>query len=195
LKMDIEKFFDRIDHNILMKRIRKKIKDKRLLRLMERIIRNTSMPDQGLPIGNLTSQFLANVYLDPLDHLIKDQWGVKGYLRYMDDFILFSDDKTSLLWMRDKITTFLDKHLHLSVKEEAIRINTAQHGLGFLGARIFPHFIHLRSENRRRSLKKMRHNLKAWKAEKNAEKQMMQSLESLTAHLRFFSPNARINIE
>jgi RNA-directed DNA polymerase len=93
LKADIARYFDSVDHDIMMAMLERKLKDASLIYLIDRIVRNASAPDKGLPIGNLTSQFLANVYLDPLDHEIKDHMGVHGYIRYMDDFVVFDHSK------------------------------------------------------------------------------------------------------
>lgn len=95
LKTDVEKYFDRIDHAILQGIIERKIKDRNLLKLIGLIIANSDRSrglakGKGLPIGNLTSHFLANVYLDPLDHFLKDGLGLRYYVRYMDDMVFFS---------------------------------------------------------------------------------------------------------
>ena len=114
LKADIRKFFPSIDHEILKQRIARKIKDPDVQWLAGRIIDHGSLPDpahdwfptddlftpserrRGIPIGNQTSQFFANVYLDPLDHFVKERLRIKGYVRYVDDFLLFADDKRTL---------------------------------------------------------------------------------------------------
>lgn len=88
LKADVRKFFESIDHEVLKELLSQKIKDQKLLTLMERIIEKPIpgyLPGKGLAIGNLTSQWWANFYLDPLDHYLKDKCGVKYYIRYMDD--------------------------------------------------------------------------------------------------------------
>jgi len=99
LKCDIRKFFETIDHGVLKILLRRLIKDKRVLSLLDQVI-DHAVPgyeiSKGLPIGNLTSQHFANLYLGELDHFLKDRLRVKSYLRYMDDFFLFSQDKESL---------------------------------------------------------------------------------------------------
>lgn len=192
LKMDVEKFFDSVDHDILLGLLAHKIKDKPLLILLEKIIRNATLSGIGLPIGNLTSQFLANVYLDPLDHLVKDCWGVKAYLRYMDDFSLFAFDKKKLLDIQPEIEDFLADRLRLRLKPESIWLNRSSHGLSFLGLRIFPKFIRVRPKNRRRSLKRMQCQLSAWTEGNLTEEHMVRSLDSITGHLAHFCPGVRI---
>lgn len=186
LKADIEKYFDSVDHDILLEILARKIKDKRLLVLLERIVRNTAIPGKGLPIGNLTSQFLANVYLDPLDHEIKDQMGVRGYLRYMDDFVLFSDSKKDLVKWKASIEQFLSRRLKLSLKPESTWLNRSNHGLSFLGMRVFPGFIRVKPGNRTRSLKRLHRRIQAWQEGRMEEERMAQSLASIIGHLRYF---------
>ena len=196
LKLDIEKYFDSVDHNILKAFLERKIKDRKLLELLDRIIRNTHMPGKGLPIGNLTSQFLANVYLDPLDHEIKDHIGVRGYLRYMDDFVLFGNTKKYLSDLKINIEQFLADRLSLTLKAGATCLNRSNHGLSFLGMRIFPGIIRIRSENRRRSLKRMRHKFEKWVDGIIDEEELAQSMASICGHLRYFCHGMQIfNIE
>ena len=128
LKCDIVKYFPSIDHEILKNLLRRKIKCKDTLWLINLIIDNSNpqIPaneyfegddlftpferKKGLPIGNLTSQFFANIYLNQLDHFIKDELGIKKYVRYVDDFAVFSDDKLFLKKLRQKIELELEKY-------------------------------------------------------------------------------------
>lgn len=192
LKADVEHFFDRIDHDLLLRLLCRKIKDPALLALLETIVRHAQFSGNGLPIGNLTSQFLANVYLDPLDHAIKDQWGVKGYVRYMDDVVLFSRNKWVLLDYHNRIEDFLTTQLALTLKPNVTCINRASHGLSFLGMRIFPRLLRLKPENRQRSLKKLRKTIDKWQCGRLNEQQMQDSLTSCAAHLRYFCPAMRL---
>lgn len=187
LKADVEKYFDNVDHDILMAILARKIKDQRLLELVERIIRNVPAA-KGLPIGNLTSQFLANVYLDPFDHEIKDRLGIRGYVRYMDDFILFGRSRQGLLELRAYVDDYLRERLRLSLKINATWLNRSSHGLSFLGMRIFPRFIRIRPENRRRSLKRMAKTVERWQEGRIDEDKMAQSVSSIAGHLRYFCP-------
>ena len=112
LKADIQKFFPSLDHEICKELVARKIKDKQVIWLVAQIIDHSNPQEEvlnffpgddlftpgerrrGIPIGNQTSQFFANVYLDPLDHFVKDRLGIKGYVRYVDDILVFSDDKS-----------------------------------------------------------------------------------------------------
>ncbi|QTA80915.1 Putative reverse transcriptase [Desulfonema limicola] len=97
LKLDIRKYFNSIDHKIMMNLLSRRFNDRELLHLFDKILQTYhTEPGKGLPIGNLISQHLANFYLGLLDHRIKDDWGIRGYIRYMDDFIIFKNSKENL---------------------------------------------------------------------------------------------------
>jgi len=98
---------------------------------------------QGLPIGNLTSQFFANVYLNPFDHFIKRVLHVKGYVRYVDDFVLFSNTKEELLGWREQIIDYLRTHLALRLRDDG-RLKSVNDGLDFLGYIIRPDYMLVR---------------------------------------------------
>ena len=114
LKLDVKKFFNSIDHEVLIDKMRKYIKDERFLSVVIEII-NAS--DRGIPIGFYTSHWFANWLLQPLDHLIKEELGVKYYVRYMDDMVLFGSNKRKLHEARKRIEEFLNNELHLRLKE------------------------------------------------------------------------------
>ena len=146
LRCDIRKYFDSIDHEVLKALIRRKIKDTRLLSLLDLIIDQPlpgSRPGKGLPIGNLTSQYFANVYLGQLDHFLKDRLGVNGFIRYMDDFILFGKNKSVLKEHLESIRDYVDSTLHLELKEKAILLAPVKQGISFLGFRVFPGIVRL----------------------------------------------------
>ncbi len=146
LKCDVRRYFETIDHAVLKALLRRRIKDARVLSLLDQII-DQPIPGgetgRGLPIGNLTSQYFANLYLGQLDHLLKDHRRVKGYLRYMDDFLLFGDDKPTLYGHLQAVRAFLQDRLCLELKEEALRLAPVTQGMPFLGFRIFPGLIRL----------------------------------------------------
>ncbi len=137
---DISKCFPSINHHVLMRIIGRKIKCKETLGLLEKIIFNggdTGNPDShNLPIGNLISQWSANLYLGELDHFIKHRLKVKFYVRYMDDFILFSGDKNELRTWRREIETFLADVLRMKLNPKS-DIYPACRGIDFLGYRIW----------------------------------------------------------
>jgi RNA-directed DNA polymerase len=140
LKLDIKHYFETVSHEILKALLRRRFKDPHVLSLCDRIIDHGapgSPAGLGLPIGNLTSQHFANVYLSALDRFIKQDLRVKGYLRYMDDFILFADDFATLRGWRDDVRDFALKSLKLTLKDRAERLDWVSSGVPFLGVRIF----------------------------------------------------------
>jgi hypothetical protein len=145
-----------------------------------------------LPIGNLTSQFLANVYLDTLDHAVKEERRVRGYIRYMDDMIFFGEDRAALLELRVWLDEWLQTRLGLQLKSPATWLNRSSHGLSFLGMRIFPRLIRVRPENRRRSLRRLRRVWSEYGAGRIGEDALAQSAASIAGHLRHFCPRAPV---
>ncbi|MDF1591100.1 MAG: reverse transcriptase/maturase family protein [Desulfobacterales bacterium] len=156
LKLDIRKYFDSIDHRILMQFLAHRFKDKTLLLLFGQIIKTyQTEADKGLPIGNLISQHLANFYLSGFDHWIKEVRRVHGYIRYMDDFILFKEDKASLKNELRQIQSFLKENLKLDLKSTT-QLNRSSNGIPFLGLRVFPQRIRLSPLSKRRFIRKFR---------------------------------------
>jgi len=189
LKMDVKKYFDSIDHCVLNEIIQSKIKDKFILHLCGKIISKGGFGLKGLPIGNLTSQFFANVYLDVFDHFVKDELKIKNYVRYMDDFCIFDQNKETLKMLRDRIKLFLNDRLRLTVKESATLINSSLHGLPFLGVRIFPGTIRLIRENFKRSYAKLRINEWQFQNKHKEYRKYLSSAQSLTSHLNYWGGN------
>jgi len=190
LKADVEKYFDSIDHNILLALISRKLKDRQLLSLIGTIINNSDRSrnlecGKGLPIGNLTSQFLANVYLNGLDHYVLEELKAGYYIRYMDDFVLFADDKTRLREWRDSIASYLEENLSLKLKEKATFINSRQNGLPFLGLRIFPNLLRLKPGNVRRLKRRILMRMEQLLAGEISETDWRQSLESIFGYMEF----------
>ena len=148
LKADVRHFFDTIDHEILINILRKKIKDKDFMGLIKIVLDNfdTSVKGKGLPLGNYTSQFFANVYLNNLDYFIKHRLKAKYYIRYVDDFVILHKDKKVLLEFKDKIEKYL-KNLRLELHPDKSKIHALRNGITFLGYRIFYHYKLLRKRN------------------------------------------------
>lgn len=184
LKCDIKKYFESIDHHVLKEMLKNKIKDREFLWLLNTIIDNSNEKTKGIPIGNLTSQHFANFYLDKLDHFIKDVLRVKGYLRYMDDFVLFGCEKAGLHKSKAAITDFLSGKLQLELKEKASFLAPCQAGIPFLGFRIYPGLIRIRNENKRRWLKKLRLKVKAFEMGLIDEEKYADGLRSMVEHLK-----------
>lgn len=155
LKADVTKYFYSIDHEILMRVIARTIGDKDVLDLIRTLIFQCGCIDgpRGLPLGALTSQLFANVYLDQLDHYVKDVLGVKYYVRYMDDFILLHRDKRVLWRLLDEIRDFLTCELHLTLNHKT-RVFPAAQGVDFAGYRHWPDHKLPRKRNVRRAKKR-----------------------------------------
>ena len=143
LKLDVKKFYPSIDKTILKQKFRKKIKDRETLWLIDLIIDSS---DEGVPIGNYTSQWFANFYLSDLDHFIKEELKVKYYVRYMDDMVLFSNNKKQLHKIKLAIDDFLAKE-HLRIKENWQLFKTDSRPLDFLGYRFYRGYSTLRKSN------------------------------------------------
>lgn len=131
LKLDVRKFFYRIDRKVLRKLLERKIKDKRLIAVM--LLFCDFGEPVGIPIGNLLSQLYALIYLNPLDQYVKRELKVKLYCRYVDDFILFNLSKEEALSYLTLIQTFLDKELHLELSRWTLAKTTR--GVNFVGYR------------------------------------------------------------
>ena len=136
-----------------------------------------------MPIGNLTSQHFANLYLGELDHTVKDRWRVKGYLRYMDDILFFADDKPSLHNLLVDTRQFLRDTLHLTLKEEATLLAPVAEGIPFLGFRIYPGMLRLNPRTLRRFRRQVRICEKAYQAGDLSMAELSNSVASLFAHV------------
>lgn len=144
LKLDVKKFYPSIDKEILKNKFRRILKDKDVLWLIDSIIDSA---EEGVPIGNYTSQWFANFYLTDLDKYIKEELKVKYYVRYMDDMVLFSNNKRELHKIKDKIESFLNIELHLRLKENWQLFKTDSRPLDFLGYRFYRGYTTLRRSN------------------------------------------------
>lgn len=140
LKADISKYFPSINHDALYGILCRTIKDKQALNLCRTVIKETGFDGRGIPVGALTSQLYANIYLDQLDHYIKDELGVKLYCRYMDDFIIVANDKGSLWDLLDKLAGFLTNELRLALNPKTA-IFPAVRGVDFCGYRVWRNYI------------------------------------------------------
>lgn len=129
LKLDVKKFYPNIDHEILKQLLRRKIKDKNLLWLLDGIIESAD----GLPIGNYLSQYFANFYLTYFDHWLKEVKGVKYYFRYADDLVILSDNKPYLHQLLSEIRNYLQENLKLTVKDNYQVFPIEDRGIDFVG--------------------------------------------------------------
>ena len=166
--------------------LRRKIKDKKLLRLLDLIV-DMPVPDhppgKGLALGNLTSQWMANLYLDRLDHFLKDEKGVRFYVRYMDDFVLLADSKEDLHWLRADVAGFLRETLRLEFKERGCFIAPVHEGLPFLGYRIYPGTIRLNHRGLTRFSRKYKNLENRFMAGKADEDEFHRSVTGMMGHV------------
>lgn len=151
LKCDIRKFFASIDHDILLNVCSKYIIDQNILWLLREIVESFN-PETGigLPLGNLTSQLFCNIYMNEFDQFARHKLKARYYIRYADDFIFLSHDKTKLQSLIPKICIFLKKCLKLRLHPEKVFIKTLASGVDFLGWTHFPHHRVLRTATRKR---------------------------------------------
>ena len=152
LKCDIKKFFDSVDQKILIGLISRKIGAVDAIWLIEKIIK--SFP-QGLPLGNVTSQLFANIYLNELDQFIKHKLKEKRYIRYCDDFVILGDDPLYLLKLSEEINSFLADNLKLSLHPDKIIIRQYRQGIDFLGYVVLPYHRVLRTRTKKRLLRRV----------------------------------------
>lgn len=200
LQCDIRKYFPTIDHEILKAHIRRKIKCPETLWLIETIINASNEQEpaffyfpgddlrtpyerrRGLPIGNLTSQFFANVYLNGFDHFVKEELKADKYVRYVDDFALFGDDQQRLADARRAIEHYLIA-LRLQIHPIKSQLFQTVRGASFLGFRVLPDRVRVRTENLRRSRRRLRQLQRDYEAGRKSFTDVTQSLRSWNAHL------------
>lgn len=154
LKCDIKKFFPSINRQVLISILHRVIGDEKLLRLLERLIL-TAPSDQGIPIGNLTSQLLANLYMNDLDQFIKRKLRIKHYIRYMDDFILLFSDEDSMKKSYIEINDFITENLKMELSLHKNRMDKIKNGISFVGYKIQNGKVRLRNKALRSMKKKI----------------------------------------
>lgn len=152
LKNDISKFYPSINHEILKQVIRRKIKDERVLQLLDGIIDSVE-GESNVPIGNYLSQWFGNLYMDSLDRYITQELGFKAYIRYCDDFIVFSESKHRLSALNQLIKEFIHDKLKLKLSRSSI-FNVSR-GIDFLGYRHFPSYILIRKSTVKRMKRRL----------------------------------------
>jgi len=155
LKCDIRKFYPSIDHNIMFAAVARSVGDIRIVAILRDIIYSAPGPAGGrnLPIGNLCSQWMGNLYLHAFDMFVKSILGARDYLRYCDDFCLFSNNRAQLREWRERIREFLAERLRLTFSRA--EIFPIANGLDFVGYRHFPDFILLRKRTMKGLKKRM----------------------------------------
>lgn len=214
LKMDISKYFYRVDHDILLQILKRRIKDERLLDLLEKIINCEStkfglplgkepdevevsdrLSDKGMPIGNLTSQMFANIYLNEVDQYAKHELGLHYYIRYMDDIIILHHDKKYLAEVKELIRIFLDENLRLNLnKKTAIR--PCSMGIDFVGYRIWTTHRRLKKKTAvkiKRNLKRQIERVRAGEESKERLDRSVASYRGILSHCNSYGLRQSLN--
>lgn len=175
--MDISKYYASINHRRLYEIIKSKINDDKIMSLLWHIIQSSDsghkydniLPSdapyfhnghRGIPIGNLTSQLFANIYLNELDMYVKQKLKIRYYARYMDDIIFFDNSKLVIKNWQTAITEFCHDNLYLTINPHKNQVYPTDRGVDFVGFIIFPYFMRLRGSSVRRYTKRFRKNLK-----------------------------------
>ena len=214
LKMDISKYFYRVDHDILLKILARRIKDQRLLNLLEKIINCESMnfglppgkePDEvevsdrlgnkGMPIGNLTSQMFANIYLNEVDQYAKHELGLHYYIRYMDDIIILHHDKKYLAEVKELLRTFLADELRLDLNNKTA-IRPCSMGVDFVGFRIWATHRRLKKKTAvkiKRNLKRQIAKVKAGEERKDRLDRSVASYRGILSHFDSYGLRQSLN--
>jgi retron-type reverse transcriptase len=181
LKCDIRKFFDSIDHQILMDILYRQIADQEMRNLLQIILTSFEKnPGKGLPLGNVTSQLFANVYMNELDQYVKHGLKQKYYFRYCDDFVILAHTRGELEGLLEKVTVFLRERLLLELHPHKVEIRKIRQGVDFLGYVVFPHHRRLRTKTRKRVWKRIE------KEENDLDKKLHQlvSYQGVAGHAR-----------
>ena len=157
LKCDIRKFFASIDQQILISILQRYISDKRTVALLQNIIESfySNVSGKSLPLGNLTSQLLVNIYMNEFDQFTKYTLKAKSYIRYSDDFVTVSRDRKWLISLLPRIRNFLHENLKLELHPNKVSINTLASGVNFIGWVHFPDHRVLRTNTKRRMFRNL----------------------------------------
>lgn len=184
LKCDIHQFFASVDHDILFCILSKRVKDEKTIALLGEIIESFTAKNpaifgrNGIPIGNLTSQLFANIYLNEFDQFIKQTLKIQRYVRYTDDFVIVAGSHEELEAVLLPIRSFLKEHLHLDLHPRKVTIRKYMQGIDFLGYVLLPHHRVLRTKARRRMVRKLTERIENCKAGQLPPESVEQSLQS-----------------
>lgn len=156
-RADITKFFDNVDHTTLLELLKRRVPDPKAIWLLEEIIKSYAISKSGerpfgIPIGNLTSQIFANIYLNELDRFVSHQIRPRGYLRYGDDFIVIAQSREEAARYQQRVTEFVTSDLRLQLHKSNNVIIPARLGIKFLGVELFPAGRRLNRRNWDRAL-------------------------------------------
>lgn len=184
LKCDIHQFFASVDHGILLGILGKRLKDEKAVALLREIIGSFIAKDTalfgrtGIPIGNLTSQLFANIYLNEFDQFIKHTLKIKHYVRYTDDFAIVAGNREELETVLIPVRSFLKERLGLALHPHKVTIRKYRQGVDFLGYVLLPHHRVLRTKTKRRMVRKLTERIERCKAGDVTPESVEQSLQS-----------------
>lgn len=151
LKCDVRKYFDSVDHEILSFLIKEKITCERTLKIIQEVVSSfnpSSVLQKGIPLGNITSQIFANIYLNTLDQYVKKKLRCRFYIRYNDDFVIVFPDNKNINYVRDKVILFVKEKLFLDIPRNKTSIRKIDWGIDFLGFIILPQAVILRDKTK-----------------------------------------------
>jgi len=184
LKCDVRRFFDSIDHDVLLDILGRRIKDEDVMWLLERIVRSyiseyaNLFERKGVPIGNLTSQLFANVYMNEFDQFVKQELKVEHYARYTDDFVILHHDRAELERLLPRIERFLSDCMRLSLHPNKVSIKSLHQGIDFLGYVVRPHYVTLRTKTKRRMFRDLDRKMRGFNKGKLNADSLAQSISS-----------------
>lgn len=184
LKCDVRQFFASMDHDVLKGLLRRHVTNERLLAIADEVIGSfpgDATPElrrRGVPIGNLTSQLFANVYLNPFDQFVKHDLRVKHYVRYTDDFVVVASRRNELDSLLPGMQTFLRERLRLELHPRKVSIRTYRQGVDFLGYVLRPHHRVLRTKTKRRMYRMIRVRADEARMGLRSEESVERSLQS-----------------
>ena len=184
LKADIRHYFQTVDHEVLLRIISKHVKDNDVLWLVRVILDNydSEAPGKGMPLGNWTSQFFANIYLNELDQFVKHSLKAKYYIRYVDDFIILHESRTALQEYERKIQMFLQDVLKLELHPDKCQIVSLKRGISLLGFRVFYHHKRLRKRNIRKIKGRLKEYLKSYEKGLLSASDILETLQGWSAY-------------
>lgn len=150
LKCDVKKYFDNIDQTVLLDLIKEKVACKKTIEIVKKIISShiSLVSGKGVPLGNITSQIFANIYLNTLDKYVKKELGCRFYVRYNDDFVIIMESREKLEHIRNKIILFVKEKLFLEIPLEKTSVRKIDWGIDFLGFTILPNAVMLRNKTK-----------------------------------------------
>ncbi|MBT7706498.1 hypothetical protein HN747_03545 [archaeon] len=194
LKADVKHYFQEVDHKILLEILERRILCKKTIWLIKQILENSTHNIQaegisrrdmtiGMPLGNLTSQFFANIYLNELDYFVKHKLKIKYYIRYVDDFVILHKSKEQLGEWKEEIKEFLMNELKLELHPQKTKVESLSKGIDFVGFRIFYNYKLLR----KRCVRQMEKRIELFLEGKMHPKKFFEIWQGWLAHARWAS--------